>query len=202
MVGSPLIWGVWVVRAVPPRTCAHGGSVGALDTPKLCPVGFEPPRTRSQRTRNVVTLYCLHTAHEHRSHAVTTSAQKAVPVGLNSNFRWVSRRGSPGTSPTAASAPLVRLRKRGFFASAPDSEGPFSRSVTHSTERQPGPGGALPMSGSPVTSPIPSLNTLHLSPTAAGGATGQVEMIGLSPEGFGADGSQRVTKLFTVSFST
>ena len=58
------------------------------------------------------------------------------------------------------------------------------------------------MSGSPVTSPIPSLNTLHLSPTAAGVATGQVEMTGLSPEGFGADGSQRVTKLFTVSFST
>ena len=34
------------------------------------------------------------------------------------------------------------------------------------------------------------------------GATGHVEMIGLSPEGFAADGSQRVTKLFTVSFST
>ena len=121
------------------------------------------------------TLYCLHTAHEHRSHAVTTSAQKAVPVGLNSDFRWVSRRGSPGTSPTAASAPLVRLRKRGFFASAPDSDSPFnpfSRSVTHSTERHPGPGGALPMSGSPVTSPIPSLNTLHLSPTFAGGRLG------------------------------
>ena len=48
------VWGVWVARAVPPRTCAHSGSVGALDTPKLCPVGLEPPRTRSQRTRNVV----------------------------------------------------------------------------------------------------------------------------------------------------
>ena len=176
---TPLTTQIWRQRAAPIFFCA--GAIGGTGRP---------------------TLYCLHTAHEHRSHAVTTSAQKAVPVGPNSDFRWVSRRGSPGTSPTAASAPLVRLRKRGFFASAPDSEGPFSRSVTHSTERQPGPGGALPMSGSPVTSPIPSLNTLHLSPTAAGGATGQVEMIGLSPEGFGADGSQRVTKLFTVSFST
>ena len=132
-------------------------------------------RTAYIRLKVSITLYCLHTAHEHRSHAVTTSAQKAVPVGLNSDFRWVSRRGSPGTSPTAASAPLVRLRKRGFFASAPDSDSPFnpfSRSVTHSTERHPGPGGGPPMSGSPVTSPIPSLSTLYLSPTTARGRLG------------------------------
>ena len=45
-----IIWGVWVARAVPPRTCAHVGSVGALDTPKLCPVGLELPRGPSQRT--------------------------------------------------------------------------------------------------------------------------------------------------------
>ena len=44
------IWGVWVVRAVPPRTCAHGGSVGALDTPKLCPFGIKPPRGPSEGT--------------------------------------------------------------------------------------------------------------------------------------------------------
>ena len=30
-VGMFSVWGVWVVRAVPPRTCAHGGSVGALE---------------------------------------------------------------------------------------------------------------------------------------------------------------------------
>ena len=44
------VWGVWVARAVPPPTCAHGGSVGALDTPKLCPVGLELPRVRSEGT--------------------------------------------------------------------------------------------------------------------------------------------------------
>ena len=53
-VGMFSVWGVWVVRAVPPPTCAHGGSVGALDTPKLCPVGLEPPRVRSEGTRNAV----------------------------------------------------------------------------------------------------------------------------------------------------
>ena len=47
-VGMFSVWGVWVVRAVPPRTCAHGGSVGALDTPKLCPVGLKPARARSE----------------------------------------------------------------------------------------------------------------------------------------------------------
>ena len=44
------VWGVWVVRAVPPPTCAHGGSVGALDTPKLCPVVLKPARAWSERT--------------------------------------------------------------------------------------------------------------------------------------------------------
>ena len=44
------VGGVWVVRAVPPPTCAHVGSVGALDTPKLCPVGLEPAHARSERT--------------------------------------------------------------------------------------------------------------------------------------------------------
>ena len=34
------------------------------------------------------------------------------------------------------------------------------------------------------------------------GAAGHVEVVGLSPEGFGADGPQRATKRFTVSFST
>ena len=29
-----IIWCVWVEWAVPPRTCGHGGSVGALHTPK------------------------------------------------------------------------------------------------------------------------------------------------------------------------
>ena len=48
--GLFIIWGVWVARAVPPRTCAHVGSVGALDTPKLCPVGLEPAHARSERT--------------------------------------------------------------------------------------------------------------------------------------------------------
>ena len=43
-VGMFSVWGVWVVRAVPPPTCAQGGSVGALDTPKLCPLGLKPPR--------------------------------------------------------------------------------------------------------------------------------------------------------------
>ena len=52
--GISIIWGVWVVRAVPPPTCAHGGSVGALDTPKLCPVGLEPPRVRSEGTVEAV----------------------------------------------------------------------------------------------------------------------------------------------------
>jgi hypothetical protein len=42
--GISITWGVWVVRAVPPPTCAQGGSVGALDTPKLCPLGLKPPR--------------------------------------------------------------------------------------------------------------------------------------------------------------
>ena len=49
-----IIWGVWVARAVPPRTCAHVGSVGALDTPKLCPVGLELAHARSER-RTVAT---------------------------------------------------------------------------------------------------------------------------------------------------
>ena len=48
------VWGVWVVRAVPPPTCAHVGSVGALDTPKLCPVGLELAHARSER-RTVAT---------------------------------------------------------------------------------------------------------------------------------------------------
>ena len=47
-VGMFSVWGVWVARAVPPRTCAHVGSVGALDTPKLCPVGLEPARGPSE----------------------------------------------------------------------------------------------------------------------------------------------------------
>ena len=46
--GISIISGVWVVRAVPPPTCAQGGSVGALDTPKLCPVGLEPARGPSE----------------------------------------------------------------------------------------------------------------------------------------------------------
>ena len=48
--GISIIWGVWVVRAVPPPTCAQGGSVGALDTPKLCPVVLKPARAWSERT--------------------------------------------------------------------------------------------------------------------------------------------------------
>ena len=44
-VGMFSVWGVWVARAVPPPTCAHGGSVGAFDTPKLCPVC---PRTTAR----------------------------------------------------------------------------------------------------------------------------------------------------------
>ena len=51
-----IIWGVWVARAVPPRTCAHVGSVGALDTPKLCPVGLEPARARSDEPSSDVNL--------------------------------------------------------------------------------------------------------------------------------------------------
>ena len=51
--GISIISGVWVVRAVPPPTCAQGGSVGALDTPKLCPVGLEPARGPSEGTRVV-----------------------------------------------------------------------------------------------------------------------------------------------------
>ena len=49
--GISIISGVWVVRAVPPPTCAQGGSVGALDTPKLCPVGLKPPRGPSEEPR-------------------------------------------------------------------------------------------------------------------------------------------------------
>ena len=48
--GISIISGVWVVRAVPPPTCAQGGSVGALDTPKLCPVVLKPARAWSERT--------------------------------------------------------------------------------------------------------------------------------------------------------
>ena len=51
------VWGVWVVRAVPPPTCAHVGSVGALDTPKLCPVGLEPPHMRSEGTPDAVDFW-------------------------------------------------------------------------------------------------------------------------------------------------
>ena len=54
--GISITWGVWVVRAVPPPTCAQGGSVGALDTPKLCPVGLEPPRGPSEEPRSAVTV--------------------------------------------------------------------------------------------------------------------------------------------------
>ena len=53
-IGMFSVWGVWVVRAVPPPTCAHGGSVGALGTPKLCPVGLEPARGPSEGTWNAV----------------------------------------------------------------------------------------------------------------------------------------------------
>ena len=48
--GISIVLGLWVARAVPPRTCAHGGSVGALDTPKLCPVGLKTARAPSERT--------------------------------------------------------------------------------------------------------------------------------------------------------
>ena len=76
--------------------------------------------TSSKKTLHVGSP-ALNTTHG----AVSALEQKAAKVGLNSDFRWVFRRGSPGTSPTAASAPLVRLQKRSFFVSAPDSEGPF-----------------------------------------------------------------------------
>ena len=48
--GISITWGVWVVRAVPPPTCAQGGSVGALDTPDMCPVVLKPARAGSERT--------------------------------------------------------------------------------------------------------------------------------------------------------
>ena len=52
--GISIISGVWVVRAVSPPTCAQGGSVGALDTPKLCPVVLKPARAGSERPRREV----------------------------------------------------------------------------------------------------------------------------------------------------
>ena len=53
--GISIVWGVWVARAVPPRTCAHGGSVGALDTPKLCPVRLKTARAPSEQPWDVGT---------------------------------------------------------------------------------------------------------------------------------------------------
>ena len=50
---------MWVEWAVPPRTCGHGGSVGALHTPKLCasdlnnrPRGRDKPFDTGRVARN------------------------------------------------------------------------------------------------------------------------------------------------------
>ena len=45
------IFGVWVALAVLPRTCGHGGSVGALHTPKPWPSDLKTPRARSDEAR-------------------------------------------------------------------------------------------------------------------------------------------------------
>ena len=43
------VWDLWFAQAVPSRTCIHGGSVAALDVPKVCQTVLTSALTVSSR---------------------------------------------------------------------------------------------------------------------------------------------------------
>ena len=110
---------------------------------------------------------------------------------------WVSRylaHGGLGAAGSAAEAWFLRVgtRFRGpFFTVSNALHGETPRARRGSTDVG-------------VSCYIPNPEPEHVTSVThhRKGATGPVEMVGLSPEGFGADGSLGATKLFAVSFST
>ena len=70
-----IIWCVWVEWAVPPRTCGHGGSVGALHTPKLCASDLNNrPRRRAE------TIECREKQRTRKLEAVGASKPEIISL--------------------------------------------------------------------------------------------------------------------------